>query len=229
MSPTLVLVYAEGDADNDRRVVEHLVHALKPDGIEIRVERRRSPLILSRGAAPKKRAGMAREISVFVREARRATERCIAVAFRDCDACEPAHIANAEELETELRTAGVQHPVAAAPAWELEAWLALFPSELQATRTCWRAINWGSRNVGMIENVKEELTRALSSGTNIQRCKPYRESDSVRVSSLVRENHSATDTVTSRSASLARFRDRLRAEFVRPLSSGTGMAARPAL
>ena len=63
----------------------------------------------------------------------------------------------------------------------------LFPDALHATRGCWRSVNYGSKNVGIIANSKERLRRDLRPKKNANECPDYIERDSVKLASKVLE------------------------------------------
>lgn len=211
MTSSTVLIFGEGDEDNDRRALEHLIHAFAPINVSIRCKRYRSPIILDRGAKRRKSKRVAEEVAVLergMREAARRGERVVTIGFHDCDALEPAHVAEAGRIEEELRVAGVQQPIAATPAWSIEAWWMLFPEALALTRGCWKDYRTPA-NVGAIQKAKETLRGSLRP-IGQHRCPDYHERDSITIARHIRERRLADDARTDRSASLAQFRDALR-------------------
>lgn len=210
-----ILIFGEGKDDYDRRAIEHLIHALAPAGVTIRSRRHRKPIILDRGANRRRRLRMAEEVAILEDEEWRTASsqyRVVVVGFHDCDALEPAHREEGRRIEADLAGRGVRRPVAAVPAWCIEAWWILFPEALARTRQCWRPIKVPG-NVGSIPRAKEHLRQALRN-TAIGSCRDYHEGDSVTIARHVRECGLASDARTGRSASLVRFRDRLRAAIV---------------
>ena len=214
MTVAHILIFGEGKDQYDSQAIEHLVRALVPPDVKLKVRKLRFPIMLDRGAARKKQADMAQQIAGQERAARIASrpgERVIVVGFHDCDEVEPAHIQQAAAIEQRLRNAGVQRPVAATPAWCIETWWMLFPDALASTRRCWRPLNVPAA-VGKIPNAKNALRRALRP-TGHQRCPDYDERDSPTVARFVSQRRPITAAQVARSASLAQFRDRLLQEL----------------
>lgn len=206
---TKVIVF--GEDDNDRRALVHLIHAILSDVSLAEVKPIRRPIVLARNAEQSgKRRDMATDIAAFWRAEARPGLKLIVVAHRDCDRLEPAHVAETSSLEEELRRAGVPDPVAATPAWEIEAWWMLFPEALARTRGCWRRVNF-SGHVGSIADAKERLTRDLRpiGKAERRRCPDFVESDGIRVAEEVRKVGIAAG-VEGRSHSFRAFRQRLR-------------------
>lgn len=200
MSRSCVLVFGEDATDTG--AIRVLIRSLLP---EHDVELRREPIILSRNAHRHKRGTVAERISAFARAEEARRPRVIVVAHRDCDALEPAHEVEGTELERELSAAGVRHPVAACPAWEVETWWMAFPEAIAAVRRCWRAVNYANRDLGKITGAKERLIRDLRPlGALAKRCPDYTESDSVRVAEEIVRLQLLTSRLT-KSASLNRF------------------------
>jgi len=211
-----VLIFGEGDQENDRRALEHLIFALAPKGVRVRCKRLRSPIILDKKAERRKHKRVAREVAAHEEDARGSAgrgERVIVVAFHDCDEVEPAHEVIAEQIQADLRAAGVKFPVAAVPAWSIEAWWMLFPEALAKTRTCW-SVTTVPANVGKIRDAKSQLMRNLRNKGS-RRCPDYHERDSITIAKNVRDMGLAVDERTGRADSLARFRDSLRAALAR--------------
>ncbi len=105
----VVLVF--GESDNDRRAIQHLLRGLRKD---LRVELRRDPLVLIKGANPANAKSNAEKIAALARADPR---RVLAVvAHQDCDAVEPAHEAAAAKIESELASAGCPRPSCATSA-----------------------------------------------------------------------------------------------------------------
>ena len=106
----------------------------------------------------------------------------------DADDTDPAHRALIEKIERCYRD--LPWPVhAAVPAWETETWWFLFPKALKAARPSWRQPDeYAGRDLGMIRNAKEELTRAVRPpGSRSSGFKPYVEADSVLIAERIVE------------------------------------------
>lgn len=208
---TTVLLF--GEDPNDLNALRTLVRDWHP---ETRVQIRRDPPILSRGAQRTKRGTMAERISSFARAEEQRDSKVVVVAHRDCDQVEPAHLASATELENDLRVAGVSRPVAATPAWEIEAWWMLFPEALRQVRACWRALNIGNTNVGSIPHAKERLRRELRpTGAAARKCPEYVESDSIRIAEEIARSGLLTQRA-GRAASLHAFKTKLANQIALP-------------
>lgn len=204
MTATLVLYF--GEDVNDTLSLIELTKALVPATTSVKHQHIRKPPILRRDAALKKRRDMSQEIAGFAKPfARRGRVAC--VVHRDCDAVEPAHVKDAAELEADLKASGVPRPVAATPAWEMEAWWMLFPSALRAVRGCWTVVNYSNASVGMIQNAKERLRRDLR--PKDVKCRDYAESDSIAIAREITKQQLATQAICAQSASLDDYRSRL--------------------
>ncbi|MGI4953944.1 MAG: hypothetical protein ACRYGM_19255 [Janthinobacterium lividum] len=147
-------VLFHGEDVHDSISLVNIVKAILPDGHFIESKVLRSPTILRRDAHPTKRRAMSLDIAEFA-QTLNSRRRVIVVVHRDCDEVEPAHVANAEALEADLRSGGVPNPVAATPAWDIETWWMLFPEALAATKKCWSPVSYKNRNVGSIANGKK--------------------------------------------------------------------------
>lgn len=210
MTRTLALIF--GESSNDTAALKHLIPALLPANKSPHCRTVREPGTLSKGAAIKKRVGVARAIAITAKyEARK--RPVVVVAHEDCDECEDAHIARMDAMKAELKKVGVDKVVAAAPAWELETWWMLFPEALCETRKCWRPIDFNNRKVGSIENAKEVVTRALRPAGN-HSCPDYQESDSERIAEqILRLDLGRDNARIARSMSLQSFKSDLEAAF----------------
>lgn len=210
MPRTLVIIY--GESSNDTGALRHLIRSIVPPDHDLTFKPMRSPVVLSRGAARKRRNTMSNDIARTERADRRRM-RVVVVAHRDCDDVEPSHITNGQELVAELRQAGVQRPVAATPAWDIESWWMQFPAALAATRGCWRDVDYRGRHVGSIPRTKEKLTRDLKPQAAGHRCPEYRESDSIAIAREVEEQDLVSRPPNCRSDSFEKFKTDLLAEF----------------
>lgn len=199
----VVLVF--GENDNDRRALVEIAKALKPRA-KVRFDRREKPLVLLSSAETREtRETTAAAIARLVAAASVIDDVVAVIAHRDCDAVEPAHIDLAKTIETELKSKGIKKAIAAAPAFEMEAWWLLFPEAVHRTCPSWERISISNRNVGSISNAKEFLTRALRPKAKGKIVRDYRESDSIRISELVRELGLINEEVRKRCASLDEF------------------------
>lgn len=210
--PRKITVLVFGESSNDTSAIMDLIKAIHPRAQEVFVRPQRTPIVHLRGAdRPQTRLDTAERIARTVRAAGEIYNVVGVVAHQDCDALEPAHILLSETIEAELTRAGVPQPVAATPAWDIEAWWMLFPTALARTRRCWRKINYGGRNVGFIAESKRELTRNLRP-TNAQkgRCPDYAESDSIAIARKIREIGLTAETSTASSGSFERFCEKVR-------------------
>lgn len=203
--PPVVLVF--GEDENDRESIKILIEALAP-ALAGRVQTRRHPLVLIKGARPEEVPERAQRIAEAVDAERVRAEVSGIFAHQDCDDVEPAHEKVAEQIESALRAAGCDaHAVA--PAWEMEAWWFLWPNAVKAANPSWRSPNdYVGKNVGMIPNAKEELKRCVvpSDVKRGQRgFRGYRESDAPRIAAEVSKLGLA-DAPQAISGSYERFR-----------------------
>lgn len=176
--PKLVIVFGE-DTNDCEAIIEFTRAALKnPKAIQVR--HRRSPVVhLRKGDKPETRLDVATRILKQVKADSVRSEVVSVIAHQDCDAVEPAHIEAAQIMEATLARAGIPNPIAAAPAWETETWLMQFPQALEATRGCWNRVDYGTRDLGTVQNAKEDLRSKLRPKTQEarNRCRDYSESD----------------------------------------------------
>lgn len=201
-----------GESDNDRAALVELFRALRPDLTSVSVETRREPLILMKGASrPSTRRKTTNRIAALVRAELVSRPVAAVIAHEDCDAIEPAHEVLATMIESGLAAAGVPNPIAATPAWDIEAWWMLFPQALQMARPCWATVDYDGRHVGEIEHTKEVLRRGLRpvAAQARARCPDYAESDSIAIARNIRARslHAQPRGI---SGSFQRFADRVR-------------------
>ena len=206
VKPQVVVIF--GEHDNDRRAIQHLVAAAAPHAPACRLLGK--PLVLIRGreaaAAHKNAAELGRRVRAQqVRDDVRAV-----IAHQDCDALEPAHVTDAEEIERRLAQAGAPQPIAATPAWETETWLFLWPAAAAAVCQGWagRLDRYKGRDLGRIENAKEELKKALKPGRSGEG-REYRESDAPDIAANVGEL-GLIDQRAAKSASFEHFLEKVR-------------------
>lgn len=178
---TVVLVF--GESEHDRRAIRHLVEGLRPDLVGA-VETRHQPLVLLKKATPEKARDNAHRIADLVRQ-EMATRTVLAVlAHEDCDAVEPAHLAVAARIETELENACCPaKAIAVAPAWEIEAWWMAFPEAVGKVVKGWREPDdWIGRNVGTVTDAKERLAHAVQPRPKLPSPpRAYEEHDSIAI------------------------------------------------
>lgn len=196
-----------GEDTNDTRAIRELILALRSE--PIRVETRRSPMVLVKGKDKALDRKNVAEIAAVVRADQRRGRRCVVIAHRDCDAIEPAHERVASALEQGLLKEGIWQVVAAIAAWEIEAWWFLWPDAALEVNSKWRRPQPPKPDIGRIEHAKEALRRALRPAGKGQRPRDYAESDSPKIAAKVRElgivdNHAAS------SGSFDRFAGRVR-------------------
>ncbi len=203
-----VTVLVFGEDTNDAAAVRELVLALRSDPVEVKL--RRAPLVLVKGVEQARDRKNLAEIAKVVRAEQRWGARCAVVAHRDCDAIEPAHERIASALEEGLRGAGIEQVVAAAAAWEIEAWWFLWPNAALAVNSKWRHPDPPQTEVGRIDNAKETFTRALRPRVKGQRPRDYTESDSPKIAAQVRAL-GIVDCRNAVSASFDRFAQGVRA------------------
>lgn len=202
-----ILVF--GEDENDRKALVELIRGLRPDLHDVRIETRRSPVVhLKQSDLPKTKRSVAEQIAGLTKAQSRLGTVVATIAHQDCDAVEPAHVQQIQHMEDELSRLGVPNPIAAAPAWEMEAWWLLFPTALARVRACWRQLPGGANNVGMIVNAKEHLRRALRPQDH-RRCPDYAESDSVAIARRAAELGLVTNVPQGRSASYEAFKGRV--------------------
>lgn len=204
-----VLVF--GEDDTDRMAIARLLPALLIDQVNCNIRPLKRPLILSRNAELRKKKAVSSAIADFCR-AYEKLGKTYAVVHRDCDAVEPAHVEEADLLEAGLRAAGVKNPIAATPAWEIEAWWMLFPEALAAICPSWERVNYGKQNVGRVENAKERLVSDLRprDPKKRNRVADFSSQDAVRLAKLVAENPSHIDNITAVSDSFFAFCEKIR-------------------
>lgn len=186
-----------------------LTRAFLPADADVETKAIKRPPLLRRDVATKKRRTVADEIAAFAMVLAQRRPRLAVIAHRDCDAVEPAHIQDANQLEIDLRAAGVRDPIVANPAWEIETWWMLFPDALSATRGCWKRVDYSNRDVGLIVNSKEDLRRKLRPLRHANKCPDYTESDSIKIAANVLQMRLADNAAQLKSDSLQQFRRRL--------------------
>lgn len=206
----VILVF--GESDNGRTALVELFRALRPDLASVSVKTMREPLILMKGDnRPGTRQKTTDRIADLVRAETVARPVKAVIAHEDCDDTEPAHETLAATIEAELTAAGVPNPIAATPAWEIEAWWMLFPEALRATRSCWATVDHAGRDVGRIQHAKDQLRRQLRPVTAQARarCPDYAESDGIKIAAAIHALDQI-DKERGQSASFAAFKAKIR-------------------
>lgn len=207
----VVLVY--GESDNDRRALLALALALCPE-TPFDVQARRAPLVLMRDADQARLKKRGAELNAAVR--RESAPVAAVIAHEDCDAVEPAHVDLIEKIAGQVSASGVPC-VVAAPAFEMEAWLYLWPEAVAAVNSKWRRLS-RTGAVGLLVNAKETLTRDLRPAN--ARTPDYSESDCPRVANKVREL-GIVDAHAATSASFDAFASAWRG--IQPAHGGKGV------
>jgi len=171
--PKKVLVF--GEDQNDTRAIAAFIRAACPDA-NFSIEPYRRPPILLRDAKPEDVPDRVAVVTSLIDAALVDSDVIAIFAHEDCDKVEPAHEVLGKKIEAAYASAGYVVS-AAAPAWETEAWLFLWPDAFKEYRPKWRSIDkYKGRNVGLIVDAKEELVRALRP-TGKTAVRDYRESD----------------------------------------------------
>lgn len=203
--PVVVLVF--GESYNDTGAVKELVLALRSE--PVRVEARRKPIVLVKGQDKERDRKNLTAITAVVRAEQRLGRRCAIVAHRDCDEIEPAHERIASALERGLLDQGIEQAVAAAAAWEIEAWWFLWPDAALAVNSKWRRPEPPTPEVGRIANAKEAFRQALRPQGKGQHPRDYTESDSPKIAAQIRQ-FGLIDQRAAISRSFDRFAERVR-------------------
>lgn len=179
--------YVFGESQNDTNALAELIRArAEKQEKHANVVVLRVPLIQQKSATPSKRKTNAErvEATVMARLKLKKTEApVVIVAHEDCDDVEPAHTRVTEKITVGLKS--LNFPIiAAAPAFEMEAWWYLWPEAVAAVCSSWKPLQRTNSNVGMIQNAKESLIKDLQvPGKNVRR---YNESDAPSIAKKVR-------------------------------------------
>lgn len=165
-----------GESPNDHDVLRELVAALEPE--LPRLSPRRTPLILQREGAEARRRKNAQDVARAIEREGKIRQVLFVVAHQDCDAVEPAHLEVSERIERGLASVGVPI-VAAAPAYEMEAWLYQWPDAVSGVNRAWRRLRIVAEP-GKIVRAKQQLIRELRP-QGARRTPDYAESDAARI------------------------------------------------
>lgn len=187
------LFFAE--SRNDSSALIHLVKALRRDAPDCRIMG--EPLILSSSAGSDKKVELSARVASVVRAFSVRAEVVGVFVHRDCDQVEPAHVKSAEELESMLIADGIFQPIAATPAYEIEAWWFLWPNIVSTVRNCWRQLPQRNRNHGLVANAKERLRAELRPSGRSHRCPDYAESDSIEIARRVLDSDRVNEVMGS--------------------------------
>ena len=201
-----ILIFAEHRHDQD--TLDELARGLRKD--LPRAQKPKRPMVLMRGREAALKRKNAQSLLAQVERFQRLWDVKLVIAHEDCDAVEPAHEDRIQDLTHQLSGHGFP-VVPAAPAWEMETWLYLWPDAALKVNSRWRRPSRTGKRVGLIPNAKEQLRRDLRPSDAAARgVRDYDESDCARIAGHVRES-GKIDRIDAQSASYERFRDALRA------------------
>lgn len=200
-----VLVY--GEDRNDTRALKELIEALCP-ALAGRVVAVPDPPVLIKGAHARDVPDRAKRIAALVRAERVKHDVVCVFAHEDCDDVEPAHVSLIDKIERAFAAVNVSvHAVA--PAWELEAWLFLWPDVVSQYRPSWRRPDdYVGKSVGLATDAKEKFRRAVRSRDKRSTARDYRESDAPEIMRLVAQTGVARQPM-AKSDSYLRFVSRV--------------------
>jgi hypothetical protein len=144
-----------GEDDNDRKTIQILVAALRPDISRADMKPLRKPMALVRNVPAHRLPSQADRVGAVLRAFNvRAPIRCV-LMHEDADDVEPAHEALISKIEACYRSLPWR-VLAVVPAWETETWWFLFPDAVRAAHPTWQPPNqYARRDVGKIRNAKE--------------------------------------------------------------------------
>ncbi|NJP31926.1 hypothetical protein [Micromonospora thermarum] len=198
-----------GEDDNDRKAVQVLVAALRPDIPRGALKPLRKPMALVRNVPPQRLPSQANKAGALLRAVNVKTPIRAVLMHEDADEVEPAHETLITKIESSYRS--LPWPVlAVVPAWEMETWWFLFPDAVAAVRPTWRRPDqFAGRDVGRIRNAKEELKKAVTPQGARQSFQTYTEADSVAIAEKVVALGQLTPPWFARSASWAAFLDKI--------------------
>ncbi|MFY1585845.1 hypothetical protein ACN267_15190 [Micromonospora sp. WMMD734] len=199
-----------GEDDNDRRTIQILVAALRPDIPRGALRPLRKPMSLVRNVPPQRLPSQSTKAAALLRAVDVRTPIRAVLMHEDADEVEPAHqklIAKIEDSHRSLRWP----VVAIVPAWEIETWWFLFPDAVQAVRPTWRRPDqFAGRDVGRIRNAKEELKKAVTPPGARPSFQTYTEADSIAIAERIVALGQLTPPWFARSASWETFLDKVK-------------------
>lgn len=172
--PVIVLA---GEDDNDRKVMRYLLEAFCP-AMTGRLVEIKDKVRLRQATGENLRARV--EVIVGKARARAAREAadCAGIFIHeDFDGCESANSASVRQrVQKALDSCGIPSRYVLA-AWEIEAWLLLFPDALADLHSGWKVpARYRGRDTGLIADPKAVLQRELGKASV-----RYRESDAPAV------------------------------------------------
>ena len=179
----VALVFGEDSTDTE--AIKELIYAAVPN-LDIPIKPQREPMIL-RDIPVEQIPSKAQTIVDTINAELVSNEVVSVFVHQDCDRIEPAHEELATRIEEGFRVAGrAVHAVV--PAWELETWWFLWPDAPQNVVRHWNSLaKYKNRNLGLIENSKEELRAALrpkrKGGSPVR---DYRTSDGAEIARAIR-------------------------------------------
>lgn len=194
-----------GEDDNDRKSLQILVAALRPDIPRGELKPLRKPMALVRNVPPQRLPAQATKVAAVLRAVAVKTPIRAVLMHEDADEVEPAHERLIAKIEQTYRS--LRWPVfAVVPAWEMETWWFLFPDAVQAVRPSWRRPGqYTGRDVGKIRNAKEALRQAVTPAGAKDTFQTYSEADSVVIAAKIVELGQLTPPWSARSASWTAF------------------------
>jgi hypothetical protein len=184
----MTIFYVLGESENDRAALVHLISARgQVKKKSIRAIPLREPLIQQKNATKATSTSNSKKVQNAVKARMRINNErnIVIVAHEDCDAVEPAHTHVSNRIRAGLSDIGFPI-VAAAPAFEMEAWWYLWPDAVQEVCKSWKPLNPRGRNVGLINDAKRQITRDLRPN-NHGNVREYCEADSVSIARKVKE------------------------------------------
>lgn len=202
----VVLVF--GENPNDCRAIAALIEGLCPMLVG-RVKVRRPPLMLIKGADELGLRGRTRKTIAAIRAEQAVSNVKCVFLHEDADDYEPAHELLSQRKEAALAGLGVSvHAVT--PAWEIEAWWFLWPTEVVGHNPSWQTPDkYLGQDVGRIKDAKEVLRQLLRPPRSTGRFRDYQELDSPGIAMRVRDSGKC-DTPEALSQSYDRFRQSVR-------------------
>jgi hypothetical protein len=179
--PPRVLVF--GEDENDREILKELIVAICP-ALGGKVEKRRKPLIMAKGANKTQLSHRARKLAAVVRAEEARGPIAGVFVHEDADDVAPAD----EKREQQMVEACAKHCLkiyAVVPAWEIEAWFFLFPEAVSSAFPSWKPL---PRLVGARVDLRRDAKERFRDSTTGRRAgRRYRESDGPLVARKIAE------------------------------------------
>lgn len=201
----MTVFYIFGEDRNDTSSLQHLIQA------RAKVKKKKctaipfhKPLIQQKNVKKETAWTNADRVSAAVKARMKIFDEKdpIVVAHQDCDEIEPAHAQVARTIEAGLKILDLR-VIAAAPAFEMEAWWYQWPEAVAAVCKSWSTLKRAGTEVGSITNVKETLRRDLRPKHKKTQVRDYCESDGPTIARKVKE----LDLIDKRSAKSKSFDD----------------------